>query len=269
MKKNKTVANGLLAVLLAASASVCGAATIITDGFSNPVGPITTGMTLTPTYSEAGTVWTVESGSFTTVGGAIIGGEGAGQLGSATDNSVIRIGFGDIAENSAASVSLGLRQWNGAAPSTQYLFSMAVGDSTSGLSYGIVMALSPAYFGAQGGGSSGFSIIDPITGQATPSGVAGAYLGNTGTFFNGLVINFDPTLGLSVILNGALAASWSSVPPGMTKIDNFSMNTNSPTLVWYMDNVTVDATLVPEPSTWMLLGVAFGVVLVWRKRQAA
>lgn len=269
MKKNKTIAKGLVTVLLAASASVCSAAVIITDTFSNPVGPLTTGMTLTPDYSAAGTVWNVVSGSYTTVGGAIVSGEGAGQLGSNTTNSVMRINFGDVAANSSAKISLGLRQWNGASPSTLYAFSMTIGDSTSGLSYRIVMALSPANFAAQGGGTSGFTITNPTTNTATASGVAGAYIGNTGAFFNGLVINFDPISGVNVTLNGVLAASLNYVPPGMTKIDYFSLNTSSPTLTWFMDNVQVDATLVPEPSTWALLGLAFVAALIWRKRLSA
>ncbi len=265
MKNNKTVVSGLLAVLLAASVSVSAASIIITDDFSNSVGPIGVGGTITPTYSAAGTQWLVQQGAFYTNGGPLSG-QDAGQLGFGnTARSVIQLGFGDIVLNTGASIEFQLRQAENAAWANE-VFVVEIGDSSTGGFYKVAMALNPNFWPAVGGGSSGF-IIDTPTGAVIISGTEGAYFGNVSPGFYNMKLSFDPISGVSLTQNGNLVAISGSNPVGLTRIDYFKMDNNGSALGWYADNIVVDATLVPEPSTWMLLGLGFGAVVLFRRRR--
>lgn len=242
-------------------ASLGKAAVIITDNFSdNPVGLTTAGGQITPSYSAAGTKWTVVGGAFSTDGTGFSPTPPAGQLAfSNTQASNIRIDFGPVELNTAASVQFSLREATVTAPVTQYV-DVFLGNSSTGTYYTIRMALSTAYFG-----TSGFSISRPGGTFAAP-GLAGAYM--NGTAFNTYNISFSPTSGVVLMRDGITVASSLSAPPvGFNKVDYFAIsNGNAASLNWFMDNVSIDAVLVPEPATWLMMGCGLISVIALRRR---
>jgi hypothetical protein len=247
----------ILGILFAATPSL--ASIIIQDDFSdNEVA--------TPTSRSGSQVWTVASGSFAADGNQVDGnfGEVAGQLNfGTTGGTSIYIDFGNVQANTGATVTLDLRQTNGTTGG--YPFGVALIDTSTGNEYKEEASPNPGNYG----GVSGFHNRD-LSGNIVASDLAAAQnnaLGSDGQF-DTLEMTFDPTSGVTFSMNGTRMAEWSNYH-GITKVDRLQLTNQWGTVSWYVDNVSVDATLIPEPSTLILtLGaIVAGIVFTRRKRK--
>ncbi len=218
---------------------------IITDDFSTSFKVTESGGSFDPGLSKAGTKWLVEHGKAASDGTPLPFESPAGQLVlDRTKGTKVRIDFGSVKNDTAAKVSFQLRQWDGSGPSTAYFVAMTIGCKELGAEYAIMISLSPAYFGTEGG-FSGVGIRDS---GGAHGGLADAQFPNgaSGQAFHDVTIQFDPAEGVSVLLDDQLVASHKNTD-GLPRVDYFTLsnegNADGKNLSWLMDNFSVEATL--------------------------
>lgn len=247
--------------------SLSKGAIVITDTFSPPnqVGLTTTGGQLTPTSSTNDTKWTVTAGSVSTngTGYTMSPAQVAGQLAfSNTVNSRVQLDLGTVlapvTPNTAFSLQFDLRHNTVAVAGSTFV--LTLGNYTTGTSFNITMNTgSTAY------GNTGIAIGRPAGGGGNTYGNAGTGL-LTSAAFQTLNVFWDPATGTILQQNGTTIATQGPPPAGFNKIDYIAMNNGStPSLAWYVDNVTITA--VPEPSTWILLGLGLFSILIVNRRK--
>lgn len=252
MRNLMILASVMMLVSVTASAEI-----IIQDDFSdNEVA--------TPTVGTQS--WQVASGSFAADGSTVDSnfGAAAGQLnfGTSADTSIY-IDFGAVQASTPATVTLDLRQTNGT--TGPFLFNIALIDTATGKGYKEAASPNPGQYGhATPGGGSGFHSLaagDAII-ATDASGALNTGLATDGQF-DTIVMTFDPTTGVTFSYDGTLMASWSNYH-GIDKVDRLELS-HSGSVSWFVDNVSVDAT-VPEPASMSLLGLG-GLALLRRRRK--
>ena len=239
---------GLIAMIATAASS--SATEIIRDlYFDGGTPPYTVGQSFAPDYSAAGTSWTVTSGSVNFFNGFAAR--------PSLNGGAMSISFGTVAANTAATVSFRLGNIDGTTGS--FRTSFALSDSTSGQSYVQFASPNADYYG-----TSGFSSYDNI--GTLIAGASGAAIPASG--WDVMEFSFDPNSGVTLKQSGTLVASWSNFS-SLSKVDTFSFSVLDGAPFGIYD-VTVDATLVPEPSTYALvLGGIATLFLIRRRRRSA
>jgi hypothetical protein len=245
----KITLNSTLAALcgLIATAASSSAAVIISDLNIDGGSPsYTVGQSFAPDSSAAGTSWTVTSGTVD-----ILAGYAAKP---SLNGGAMSISFGTVAANTAATVSFKLTNYHQTGAS--YRTTVALTDSTTGLSYVETASPNAGYYG-----TSGFHSYN--NSGTLIAGASGAAISISG--WDLMEFSFDPTSGVTLKQNGTLVASWSNYN-NLTKVDTFSFSVldGAPFLMY---DVTVNATLVPEPGTALLGGL--GLLALLRRRRSA
>lgn len=259
-------AAGLLT--LASAQTNLSAAVVFSDDFSD-------NSVTNPTYSLApGVQWQVISGSFQANGDPTTPANylpTAGQLNFGPDDGTsIGVNFAGslgVIPSSAFSITFDLRDSN--ATNGFFGFRTRLYDSSSGIYQSINITPNTGFYG-----TSGYAIFQ-IYGPGNDDyfvnpGTAGAAFPATSDF-QSIQITFDPTSGLtnlyvnSVMVNQFLNA----FPDTFNSIDRVEFFTQTPGLSWFVDNVSIDTAMVPEPGQIGLLGLAALVIggVALRRRQ--
>lgn len=173
----------------------------------------------------------------------------------------ISLALGDVQENSATNISFDLYAANLYA--TLFEFWVELVDSDTGTSQRVIGVAWPNVWGSLGGGGgSGFAAYGP-NGEFG-GGVVGASLNNG---WQNMTIDFDPTTGVVVKRDGVVVSQWTNFN-NQSKVDTvvFRTNSNDGTRDWTVDNVKVEGSLVPEPASMSILGLA-GLLAACKRRK--
>ncbi len=255
----------LFAIALTLTAFSANASVIFRDDWNDLTAK-------TPTLAPPGVDWVIESGGFSANATAweyppsiFYRGESGTLMFSqyATTASSIHINFGSTARNTPVEVRLKLHQAENAEP-TGFFFHFGLRDTISGKSILEQAVLTTAYYGATGGGWTGFNGYD-VWG-ALSGGVAGTSLHNG---WNYLKMIFNYTSGVQIwqavdgvstkaytdpSLTYTLVAQWSNWNHISTLNEFYMDNGNSDSGArpsWKVDDVEIDANITPPTDTWM------------------
>ena len=254
------------AALIVAKASTCLAVMVFSDNWNDQT-------VQTPVLTSGGD-WSVLAGAFT-ADGTNPGGSPATTHTSPVDQTLtvkpradtaIEVNFGNTLDLTPVTVTYQLRQADIQTSNTQW--STFLIDSVSGKNVQFIAVPNPNAFGS-GPTLTGFA--RRFDGGTLALGVAGTAPTSTDSNFHTIQLEFIPNAnpGLSVVqayYDSTLVGDW-SVPNGLTRVDTLRLHTSAD-ISFNVDNLSIDATLVPEPCSGLsgLIAAGLFAVIVRRRR---
>ena len=250
------------ATLIVVQASTCPAAIVFSDNWNDQT-------VQTPVLTSGGD-WSIIAGTFT-ADGTNPGGSPATTHTSPLNQTLtvkprtgtaIEVNFGNTVNLTPVTATYQLRQADIQTSNNQW--STFLMDSLTAKNVQFILVPNPNAFGS---GPSATGFARRFDGGSLSLGVAGTAPTSTDSNFHTIQLEFIPNANpaLSVVnayYDSTLVGNW-SVPNGMTRVDTLRLHTSAD-ISFNVDNLTIDATLVPEPCSGLSGLIAaglFGVIV--------
>lgn len=200
---------------------------IFTDDFDD-------GEVISPSKSESGAIWTVDSGKFA-ADGADVGNykPTSGELNfPPQERASIHVDFGPIQKDTTVTVKLALRQSN--VSNASHRFDIILSNKKSGKAFVIAMAPNPEFFG-----TTGFAIFDAEN-NLLVGGLDGAHL-KSDDQWQSLEVSVD-NFGITLKQDEMLIAEWKDIRE-LDAPDRLTLTSTSGGVSWFVNDVEIDGTL--------------------------